>query len=142
MRWLTTLRRRDQRAVRRESWIRRRKIRVPRQRGFDGVRLIDFLVGIKPVKTQFNFGHFLPCRLRRGRVIVHEPAMVSSTRIVEWHARAFVRFALFMTGRLPTCNTFWVKIADLHLTAAAFAMTDVVFALTNVDFAMTAPFVG
>jgi len=49
-----------------------------------------------------------------------------------------------MVGRLPTCNTFWLKIGDLHLTRADFAITDAVFAmkrfvcwLANVDFALT-----
>jgi hypothetical protein len=47
--------RRDQRAVRCESGIWRREICVPRHRGFDGVRLIDFLVSGKIFEPQFNF---------------------------------------------------------------------------------------
>jgi hypothetical protein len=48
MRRLTILRRRDQRAVGGESRIGRRKTRIPRHRGFDGVRLIDFLIRSDP----------------------------------------------------------------------------------------------
>ena len=90
MRRLTILRRRDQRAVRCESRIRRREICVPRHCRFDRVRQIHFLIRTELLQSQFNLWHSSPVKLRRGRVIVHQPASVSSNRIVEWHARAFV----------------------------------------------------
>jgi hypothetical protein len=69
----------------------------------------------KVPETQFNFGHSSPVRLRRGRVIVHQPAIVSSNGIVEWHARALVNFAVFMPGNRPAINTFQVLIAKFTL---------------------------
>jgi len=106
MRGLTNLRRRDQRAVRCESRVGRREIRVPRHCRFDCVRQIHFFIRRKVPETQLNFSHFSPVRLRRGRVIVHEPAIVRSNRIVEWHARALVNFALLMPGNRPAINTY------------------------------------
>jgi len=82
--------RRDQRAVSCESRVGRRETCVPRHRGFDRVRLIDFLVGGKFFETQFNLGHSSPVRLRRGRVIIEQPGIVSGNGVVIRHARAFV----------------------------------------------------
>jgi hypothetical protein len=36
------------------------------------------LVSGECLQSQFNLGHFSPVRLRRGRVIVQQPAIVGS----------------------------------------------------------------
>jgi hypothetical protein len=127
--------------VRCESRVWRGEIRVPRHCGFDGVRQIDFFIWSKVSETQFNLGHFSPVRLRRGRVIIEQPAIVSDSRIVECHARAFVRFALFMTGMSTISNKYSLKSDNFALEPAKKLLEHAKnrleiaeFALENADY--------